>query len=99
MFIIYAFQKPADVINGCQSQVVHCHELRLLWTKLAKIFEKKRFTDDKIVFWGACKVLISAWSPFGLKSRRLVVLDPSSSWLIKQIQQSQALTYIQMILF
>ena len=50
MFIIYAFQKPADVINGCQSQVVHCHELRLLWTKLAKIFEKKRFTDDKIVF-------------------------------------------------
>ena len=26
MFIIYAFQKPADVINGCESQVVHCHE-------------------------------------------------------------------------
>ena len=35
MFIIYAFRKPADVINGCQSQVVHCHEQRFLWTKLA----------------------------------------------------------------
>ena len=35
MFIIYAFQKPADVINGYQSEVVHCHEQRLLWTKHA----------------------------------------------------------------
>ena len=50
MFIIYAFQKPADVINGCQSQMVHCHEKRLSWTKFSKNFEKQRFTDDKIVF-------------------------------------------------
>ena len=26
---------------------------RLLWTKFAKIIKKQRFTDDKIVFWGA----------------------------------------------
>ena len=50
MFIIYAFQKPADVINECQSQMVHCLEQRLLWTKLAKNFEKKLYTDDEIVF-------------------------------------------------
>ena len=50
MFIIYAFQNPADVIDGYQSRVVHWHEYRLLWTKLAKVFEKQRFTDDKLVF-------------------------------------------------
>ena len=50
MFIIYAFQKPADFISGCQSEVVHCHDYRLLWTKHALVFEKQRFTDDKIVF-------------------------------------------------
>ena len=26
LFINYAFQKTADVISGCQSQMVHCHE-------------------------------------------------------------------------
>ena len=73
MFIIYAFQKSIDVINGWRSEVLHCHEQRLLWTEHAYIF---RFADNKIKFWGAGKVLISVWSPFGLKSRRPVVLDP-----------------------
>ena len=50
MYVIIAFQKLADVINGCQSQMVHCHEKRLSWTKLAKTFEKQPFTDDKTVF-------------------------------------------------
>ena len=31
IFIIYAFQKPADVIDGCQSQVVHWHEKTLFF--------------------------------------------------------------------
>ena len=26
VYITYAFQKPADFINGCQSQVIHCHD-------------------------------------------------------------------------
>ena len=50
MFIIFAFQKPAHVFNGCQSQMVHCHEKCSLWTKLAKNSEKQPFTNDKIVF-------------------------------------------------
>ena len=50
MFIIYAFQKPADVINGCQSQMVHCHEKRLSWTKLSKILKSNVLQMIKLCF-------------------------------------------------
>ena len=46
---VFCFSQGQDSEYDRLAQV-HCHEFRLLWTKLAKMFEKKRFTDDKIVF-------------------------------------------------